>query len=293
MADFSSAAINKRATQGAFVSPKEIVISGKTAIFTGANTGIGFECCSQLLDLRLGRLIMAVRSLPKGEEAKQQLFLQADLASYDSITAFVDYATTLDRLDIVINNAGVCKKSFALDPKTSHEKSIRVNYLGSAQCIPAELRFSSDTPTWAPFKEKDSVPLLTAFDKPQSFKFQDRYATSKLLGQLFLRELAKHMPSLVVVINAPNSGTVVGYAARSMQFLIALDASVGARALVDAAVNHGPTSQGQYVEDGKVVPMASFVYQPRGKAITKQLWQETMAELRFAGVEVFIRKVRK
>jgi hypothetical protein len=34
-------------------------------------------------------------------------------------------------------------------------------------------------------------------------------------------------------------GTVVGDAARFMQFLIARDASGGARAIVDAAVNHG------------------------------------------------------
>jgi hypothetical protein len=68
------------------------------------------------------------------------------------------------------------------------------------------------------------------------------------------------------VINTPNlglwksgldrdfKGTVVGDAARFIQFLIAWDASVGACARVDAAVNHGPASRGQYVEDGKVVP---------------------------------------
>ncbi|KAL2782927.1 hypothetical protein BJX66DRAFT_319486 [Aspergillus keveii] len=343
MANFTSAAITKRATQGAFVrrqlfgeppkvSPKKINLSGRTAIVTGANTGIGFECCAQLLDLGVGSLIMAVRSLPKGEEAKQQLLsskrnaqcqisvCKLDLASYDSITAFVDYTTTLDRLDIVINNAGVCKRSFELDPKTGHEESIQVNYLGNALFVilmipvlrqkspvhPGRMTFvSSDTPAWAEFKEKDSIPLLTAFDKRQSFKFQDRYATSKLLGQLFLQELAKRVSSSVVVINAPNpglcksgldrdfKGSMVGYAARFMQFLIARDASVGARALVDAAVNHGPASHGQYVEDGKVVPMAPFVYQPRGEAIAKQLWQETMAELSFADVEGIINRLGK
>jgi hypothetical protein len=74
------------------------------------------------------------------------------------------------------------------------------------------------------------------------------------------------VPSSVVVINASNpglcksglerdfKGSVVGYATRFMQFLIARDASVGVRAIVVAAVNHGPASHKQYVEDSKVVP---------------------------------------
>jgi NAD(P)-dependent dehydrogenase (short-subunit alcohol dehydrogenase family) len=84
------------------ICPKEIDLSGKTAIVTEANTGIGFECGSQLLDLQLGRLVMAVWSLPNREDAKRQLLssksnakcqievCRLDIASYDSITAFVD-----------------------------------------------------------------------------------------------------------------------------------------------------------------------------------------------------------
>ncbi|KAL3484895.1 hypothetical protein BJX62DRAFT_248070 [Aspergillus germanicus] len=261
------------------ISPKEIDPSGKTAIVTGANTRIGFECCSQLLDLQLGRFVMAVRSLPKGEEAKRQLLsskpnakwqigvCRLDLASYDSITAF---------------------RSFALDPKTGHEESIQVNYPGNVLfmilMIPV---LQAKTPVHPGRITFVPTPLLTAFDKLQSFKCQDRYVTSKLLGQLSLRELAKRVPSSVVVINTPNpglcksgldrdfKGSEVGYAACFMQFLIARDASVGVRALVDAAVIHVPASHGQYIEDGKVVPMAPFVYQPR-------------AELRFVGVESII-----
>ncbi|KAL2836648.1 hypothetical protein BJX68DRAFT_259843 [Aspergillus pseudodeflectus] len=241
-ADFSSATINKRATQGGF--PRS---SGKINIVTRANTGIGFECCAQLLDLGLGRLIMAVRVLREGEEAKQQLL------------------------------SSKRNKSFALNPHPGHEKSIQVNYLGNA------------------------LP----FDEPQSFKFQDRYAASKVLGQLFLRQLAKRVPSSIVVINASNpglcksgldrdfKGSVVGQAARFMQFFNAREASVGSRALVDTAVNHGPASHGHYTEDGKVAPMAPFVYQPQGEAIAKQLWQETMAELSFADVESIINRLGK
>ncbi|KAL5047918.1 hypothetical protein BDW71DRAFT_29138 [Aspergillus fruticulosus] len=335
MTPFTATQIQKRATQGAFIRrqlfghppivlPEDANLSGKTAIVTGSNTGIGFECCKQLLHLGLSRLIIAVRSPSKGEEAKKQLLsstpttkcqievTKLDLASYDSILAFVEYAKELDRLDIVINNAGLLKRTFELNPHTGHEQSIQVNHLGNSLLItllipilqskntsssPGRLSFvNSDTPSWAKFKERDSVPLLPAFDRPENFIFDDRYPTSKLLGQLFLKELASRVPASAVIINCCNpglcksgldrefKGSFLGYLASVMHFLLSRTTSVGARSLTDAVVNHGGKSHGQYVEDGEVVPMAPFVYSPEGEKIAKRLWQETMDELAFAGV---------
>ncbi|RDW93457.1 putative Short-chain dehydrogenase family protein [Aspergillus mulundensis] len=335
MADFTPAQIQKRATQGAFIKRQLFVeppitsiddanLAGKTAIVTGSNTGIGFECCQQLLDLGLSKLVIAVRTVSKGEESKRQLLARKpstkcqvevtklDLSSYDSILTFVEYAKGLERLDIVINNAGLLKRTFKQDPNTGHEETIQVNHLGNSLLIillipvlqskntptdPGRLSFvNSDTPSWAKFKEKDAVPLLPGFDRPENFVFDDRYSTSKLLGQLFLKELASRIPASVVVINCSNpglcksglsrefNGSFLGYIAQIMHFLLARTSSVGARSVVDAAVNHGAKSHGQYIEDGEVAPMAPFVYKPEGEKIAKRLWQETMDELAFAGV---------
>ncbi|KAL4781606.1 hypothetical protein BJX76DRAFT_363476 [Aspergillus varians] len=348
MPEFTTAEIEKRATFGAFfkrqlfgeppvISPTDIDLTGKTAIVTGGNTGIGFECCKQLLDLNLSKLIIAVRTVSKGEDAKKQLLLsrnsrggnaksqievtKLDLSSYDSITSFVEYTKTLDRLDIVINNAGVCKRTFELDLRTGHEESVQVNHIGNSLLIilllpvlqeknspthPGRISFvNSDTPAWAKFKEQKSTPLLPAFDKPKSFDFQDRYGTSKLLGQLFLSELAKRIPASVAVVNACNPGlcksgldrefrgSIAGYAAQFMQLLLARKSSVGARSLVDSVVNYGAASHGQYIEDGKVAAMAPFVYKPQGQKIAKQLWRETMDELSFARVEDIVKGLSK
>ncbi|KAL4911391.1 hypothetical protein BDW74DRAFT_184764 [Aspergillus multicolor] len=335
MTEFNPAQIQKRATQGAFIkrqlfgqppftSIKEANLSGKTAVVTGSNTGIGFECCKQLLDLGLSKLVIAVRTVSKGEEATKQLLAgepstkcqievtKLDLSSYDSILTFVEYAKGLERLDIVINNAGLLKRTFEQVPKTVHEETIQVNHLGNSLLIillipvlhskntpanPGRLSFvNSDTPSWAKFKEKDMVPLFSAFDKPENFVFDDRYPTSKLLGQLFLKELASRVPASVVVINCSNpglcksglsrefDGSFLGYISKTMHLLIARTSAVGARSVVDAAVNHGAKSHGQYIEDGKIAPMAPFVYTTEGGKIAKRLWQETMDELAFAGV---------
>ncbi|KAL4811784.1 hypothetical protein BDW67DRAFT_179301 [Aspergillus spinulosporus] len=335
MTQFTPAQIQKRATHSAFirrqlfghppvVSPKDADLSGKTAVVTGSNTGIGLECCQQLLDLGLSKLILAVRTPEKGEEAKSQLLTskpatecqievrKLDLSSYDSILSFVEYAKGLDRLDIIINNAGLLKRTFEVDPHTGHEESIQVNHLGNSLLLillipvlqskntssrPGRLCFvNSDTPSWAKFKERDSIPLLPALDKRENFAFDDRYATSKLLGQLFLKELAIRVPASAVVINCCNPGlcrsgldrelrgSFLGYLASIMQYFLARTPSVGARSLTDAVVNHGERSHGQYIEDGEIVPMAPFVYSPEGETVAKRLWQETMDELTFAGV---------
>lgn len=296
----------KRASQLAFLqrqlfnappewTQKDVDLSGKTAIVTGSNTGLGFECSRQLLDLGLSKLILAVRSEVKGEEAKKALLTgrssdklptievwKLDLSSYDSIIAFAERAKKLERLDITIHNAGLLKKTFEKNNSTGHEETIQVNYLALVLLTllllpiikeknspeqPGRLVLvSSDTAAWTPFKEKNSDPLLLAMDKPESFNSQDRYATSKLLCQLFLTELSKRVPPSVAIINAPNPGLCKSSLVREynnpidktfisiFHFTLGRRGSVGARAFIDAAVGQGAESHGQYLEDGKIQP---------------------------------------
>lgn len=294
----------KRASQRAFmkrqlfgtpplVTRKEVDLTGKTAIITGSNTGLGFECAIQLLDLNLRRLILAVRNESKGEEAKKALLTgrnqehtievwPLDLDSYESVTFFAKRAKGLDRLDIFINNAAVSKAAFEINKNTGHEEGVQVNYLSATLLTVLFLpilkeknsperpgRFvtvNSDVAAWAKFKEKDSVPLLAAFDVESNFQNQDRYYTSKLLYQLFLSELTKRVPPTVAIVNAPNpglcksslfreyDGTLGGFIFGIFTKIFGRAIDVGARGLTDAAVKHGPESHGQYLEDGKIQP---------------------------------------
>ena len=47
--------------------------NGKTALVTGANSGIGFEAAAQLAEVGYSKVILATRTLEKGEIAKSQL----------------------------------------------------------------------------------------------------------------------------------------------------------------------------------------------------------------------------
>src|SRR5215207_3321908 len=91
--------------------------TGRTAAVTGANSGLGLVTARELA--RAGaRVVLACRNLDKGHAAvdeiraavpEAQLQLEElDLASLASVRGFADrFRATHDRLDLLINNAGV------------------------------------------------------------------------------------------------------------------------------------------------------------------------------------------
>ncbi|KAK7996414.1 Catalase [Apiospora arundinis] len=214
-------------------------LSGQTGVVTGANVGVGLECCRQLLDLGLSKLILAVRDDAKGQTAAAELakdrdathvaieVWKLDLSDYDSVVAFADRAKTLATLDIVIMNAAVIPFQFNLNPKTKHEEGFQVTYLSTTLLtllllpVAASKRSSQKQPTritlvstegaaWSAFPQRNAVPLLAAFDEPVVGgvgEFQNRHFTIKLLGQLMLAKLAAVVPpSDVAVLNAASPG---------------------------------------------------------------------------------------
>lgn len=91
--------------------------SGRVAIVTGANTGLGLET-ARVLACHGASVVLAVRNLDKGEQAIGAIradhpnadleLQQLDLSSLDSIrTAADEIKGRFDRIDLLINNAGV------------------------------------------------------------------------------------------------------------------------------------------------------------------------------------------
>lgn len=93
--------------------------SGQTIIVTGSNTGLGLEAARHLLRLKASKVILAVRSVAKGEAAAEALLKSTgatknniqvwplDLSDYDSVKELSERASGLERLDAVISNAGM------------------------------------------------------------------------------------------------------------------------------------------------------------------------------------------
>lgn len=281
------------------VPPQEVDLTGKTAIVTGSNVGLGLECARQLLNLKLSKLILAVRSESRGEKARSDSLAgrtlasnaikiwRLDLSEYDSIISFAQRAQGLDHLVIVIMNAGLYKVEQTFNPSTGYEEDIQVNFISTALLTilllpilrskrsgsdPGRLTIvSSDTARWAKFKEKTAEPILSAFKNTPGasavWNMQERYSTSKLLGQLFLSELSDRLNPSEVIVNACNpgfcygsdlqregNGTVLGFLVRVFTRVIGRTTSVGARSLTAAATKFGQEVHGQYVEDCKIRP---------------------------------------
>ena len=85
----------------------------KTAFITGGNRGIGYAIAKGLLKADF-QVIIGSRALKKGKEAVEKLnsplvsTVQIDIAEDDSINnAFNELNGKIDRLDVLINNAGI------------------------------------------------------------------------------------------------------------------------------------------------------------------------------------------
>src|SRR6185437_7107197 len=92
--------------------------TGQTIIVTGANVGLGLEAARHFVRLGAARVILAVRSVEKGEQAKADIETSTscgkdvvqvwpvDLGSFESVKQFCRRADAeLDRLDALVENA--------------------------------------------------------------------------------------------------------------------------------------------------------------------------------------------
>ncbi|PTB37954.1 uncharacterized protein TrAFT101_011938 [Trichoderma asperellum] len=115
---------------------------GRNVIVTGANSGVGFEASVKFVQLGADRVILAVRSVRKGEDAKAKIEAKTgrkdcvevwplDMMSYDSIREFAARACkNLDHLDIALLNAGIQPAQHQLSPY-GWETALQINALST------------------------------------------------------------------------------------------------------------------------------------------------------------------
>lgn len=126
-------------------------LQSQTVLVTGSNTGIGLETVRHAVNLGASKIIMGVRSIEKGEKARDFIISEAsenlreridievwqlDMSSFQNVMAFVrrmrDYVSQPGhRLDTVILNAGLASGIWSLSPD-GWEMQIQVNGLSTA-----------------------------------------------------------------------------------------------------------------------------------------------------------------
>ena len=94
-------------------------------IITGANVGLGLEASRHFVRFNAAKVVLAVRSLDKGEAVKKSSeesenrqnvvgVWKLDLANYHSVIDFAERAESLDGLDVVVEKAGIVTSKFTM-----------------------------------------------------------------------------------------------------------------------------------------------------------------------------------
>ncbi|UBM59627.1 SDR family NAD(P)-dependent oxidoreductase [Marinilongibacter aquaticus] len=257
---------------------KEVIegidLSGKIAIVTGGNTGIGLET-TQTLAHAGAKVIVLARDV---EKAKRNLantpnveIEQMDLMEPESITAFARKFLDSGRpLHLLINNAGIMWVPLRRD-KRGIESQLATNYLAqfqlTAQVWPALKRaqgarvvnVSSQGHQFAPFNFEDPNFTQRAYDTLAA------YGQSKTAVNLFSLELDQRAKAFHVRSFALHPGSIQGTE-------LAREASLELF-----------QQMGFYDAEGKIKPeiLASLKTIPQGAATT--VWAATSPLLNARG----------
>ena len=203
--------------------------NGRVIVITGANSGVGYESALALAQ-RGARVVMASRSMDKLEQARRDLLqripkaqadvMKLDLGSLQSVRSFADdFNTRYDRLDILMNNAGIMLPPYG---KTADgfELQFGTNHLGHYALTGLLLPKLLSTPHSRIATTSSGAYLMGSmhWDDLQferGYRPNQAYAQSKLANVLFMRELQRKLEA--VNADTISVGSQPGYARTNLQ----------------------------------------------------------------------------
>jgi NAD(P)-dependent dehydrogenase (short-subunit alcohol dehydrogenase family) len=194
-----------------------------TIFITGGTDGIGRATALALA--RQGRkVVIAGRDIAKGTRVCQQLkqqsnnphirYLPLNLASFAAVReTAAAFARDFDRLDVLINNAGVFSSKLRLTDD-GFEWHFGINHLGhfllthllKPQLLAAPAPRVVNVSSVAQYHGKINFDNLRGECGPAAFNGLEAYAQSKLANTLFTREMARREKRIVT--NALHPGAV-------------------------------------------------------------------------------------
>jgi NAD(P)-dependent dehydrogenase (short-subunit alcohol dehydrogenase family) len=277
--------------------------SGRVAIVTGANSGLGFDTAAVLAD-KGAHVVLAVRNLDKGNEAADRIkqaspnavvaLQELDLTSLDSVRKAADELRAAHpRIDLLINNAGVMYVPKRETTKDGFEMQFGTNHLGHFaltgqlldNMLPVE---GSRVVTISSVGHR--IMARIHFDDPQLERKYNRvvaYGQSKLANLMFTYELQRRLkrkgtPTVALAAHPGFSDTELmrhlpGFIPDFLWRPFAQPAAMGALPTLRAATDPGAQGGQYYGPDGigestghpKVVKSSA---QSHNQDIQRRLW---------------------
>jgi retinol dehydrogenase 12 len=195
-------------------------MNGKVCVVTGATSGIG-KATAIALARQGAQVVLVARDRGRGQATAAELGAVtatpprleiADLASMAQVRALADRLGALDRIDVLVNNAGFVAGQHRVTAD-GFEEVLAVNHLApflltnlllgklTASAPARVITVASDAHTAARL-DLDDLQLEHGWDSWRS------YANSKLANILFTRELARRLAGTGVTANCAHPGVV-------------------------------------------------------------------------------------
>ena len=178
-------------------------LSGRIALVTGANSGIGWVTTRELA-AHGARVVLACRDVEQGKIAIDRVhasvpaaeldLVHLDLSSMASVRAVADQWA--GELDLLINNAGVMSPPRPLTTEDGYELQFGTNHLGhfvlTGLLLPALLRSSAPrVVTVASVAHFGGTEEVLEANAGAGYNPQRTYSNSKLANLLFALELQR------------------------------------------------------------------------------------------------------
>jgi NAD(P)-dependent dehydrogenase (short-subunit alcohol dehydrogenase family) len=252
--------------------------TGRTAIVTGANSGLGYETAAALA-AKGARVVLAVRNLDKGKAAAENIagrhpgadlaLQQLDLGSLASIASAAEQLLgSYDSIDLLINNAGVMMtpKSLTAD---GFELQFGTNHLGHFALTGQLIERLLSTPgsrvvTVSSLGHRLGRIHFDDLQSERSYNKNSAYSQAKLANLLFAYQLQRLLDGNETISVAAHPGGATSELSRYQSGfvkaafnLMSQDAAMGALPTLRAATDPGVTG-GQYYGPGGLLSMRGF-----------------------------------
>jgi NAD(P)-dependent dehydrogenase (short-subunit alcohol dehydrogenase family) len=289
VSSFSGSTTAEEVTEG-------IDLSGKVAVVTGCNSGIGFETM-RVLAMRGAHVLGTGRTMEKAKAACNSVVGKATPIGLEltDLQSCVDCAVTIrdkvDKIDIFIANAGIMSGD-RLEVVNGMEKTLAVNHLGHFVLINRIIEQVKNAAQGRVIMvgsgaSYGSLPdggiNFDNIDGAQGYSSFEFYSQSKLANSLFALELAERLRGTNVTANSLTPGFVKTSIGRNidgvMKFAMDIAGNVFAKTTEEGAaiicyLASSPELNrvsGYYFEDFNPMKIEdSYHYD---KKLAKKLWQ--------------------
>jgi len=232
----------------------------RTALVTGANSGLGFEAAAQLADAGFNRVIITARTDAKADAARHDLEVRTGAHVFEPVTLELNDLDSVfsaaeriidagEQIDVLLLNAGVAPSKDLVKTPEGVEATVAATLIGhhaltmrllEAGTLSDHARIviagseaaRGDVPMFKPVDvdalaaekfngdREAAIEALMMMKPPVKYHSGNQYATVKLFAAWWAAELARKLPEGMTVNAVSPGSTPDTNAARSAPFLM-------------------------------------------------------------------------